>query len=224
MYVTICQLVLHENLFYATREVGRLYETGRYLHNYGLTFALGLVTAPYFNNSAVPRYAEDLATLNEQNIYVLPAKPLTVAFELTTFKYADNRYHVQMEQSSRNTPTFGRAKELAVGSLFEFFILSDQAMNVPKWIRLGKWMSKAAVQIIWQEELKGVQGGSFTSAMPVNPVDLPAETRLLTYDLIAMPPVSLLDHAHLAGPHYRLADGRCVAAGLAYRVMGEKLQ
>ena len=33
-----------------------------------------------------------------------------------------------------------------------------------------------------------------------------------------MPPVSLLDHAYLAGPHYKLADGRCVAAGLAYRV------
>lgn len=30
-------------------------------------------------------------------------------------------------------------------------------------------------------------------------------------------PVSLLDHAHLAGPHYKLADGRCVAAGVAYR-------
>jgi hypothetical protein len=32
-----------------------------------------------------------------------------------------------------------------------------------------------------------------------------------------MPPVSLLDHAHLIGPHYRLNDGRCMPAGLAYR-------
>jgi CRISPR-associated protein Csc1 len=220
MYVTICQLVLHENLFYATREVGRLYETGRYLHNYGLTFALGLATASYFNNSAVPRYAEDLLTLNAQGIYVLPAKPLSVEFELTTFKYADNRYHVQMEQSSRNTPTFGRAKELATGSRFEFFILSDQALTMPKWIRLGKWMSKAAVETIRQEEAKGVQTGSFTSTTPINPLDLPPETRLLTYDIISMPPVSLLDHANLAGPHYRLADGRCVAAGVAYRAPG----
>jgi len=217
MYVTICQLVLHENLFYATREVGRLYETGRYLHNYGLTFALGLVTTPYFNSSGVPRYTEDLAPLNGQNIYVLPAKPVAVEFELTTFKYADNRYHVQMEQSSRNTPTFGRAKELATGSVFEFFMLSDQALTIPKWIRLGKWMSKAAVEVTHQEAIKGVQSGSFISATPVNPIDLLPETRLLTYDLISMPPVSLLDHAHLAGPHYRLADGRCVAAGVAYR-------
>ena len=39
----LCRLVLHENLYYATREVGRLYETGRCLHNYALTYALGFV-------------------------------------------------------------------------------------------------------------------------------------------------------------------------------------
>jgi len=43
------RLVLHESLFFATREIGRLYETGRYLHNYALTYALGLATSPYFH-------------------------------------------------------------------------------------------------------------------------------------------------------------------------------
>jgi CRISPR-associated protein Csc1 len=228
MYITTCQLVLHENLFYATREVGRLYETGRYLHNYGLTYALGLAVAPYCNRSTTPAYGEDFAALNAQGIYVLPAKPVAVSFQLTTFKYADNRYHVQMTQSSRNTPTFGRAKELATGSRFEFMILSQAPIQVPKWVRLGKWLSKAAVQVNSQQEVKRVASGPFTSATPVNPVDLPTETRLLTYDLITMPPVSLLDHAQLAGPHYQLAGahwaGRCVAAGVAYRVTGERLQ
>ncbi|MEZ4622718.1 MAG: type I-D CRISPR-associated protein Cas5/Csc1 [Caldilineaceae bacterium] len=73
MHVTICHLTLHENLFYATREIGRLYETGRYLHNYGLTYALGFVVAPYFNATALPRYAEDFRTLNERACYVTPA-------------------------------------------------------------------------------------------------------------------------------------------------------
>ena len=67
-------------------------------------------------------------------------------------------------------------------------------------------------------EIKAHKQGDFTSAFPLNPLDLPPQTRLLTYDLISMPPVSLLDHAQLAGPHYKLADGRCLAAGLAYRV------
>ena len=218
MVITTCQITLHENLFYATREIGRLYETGRYLHNYGLTYALELVVAPYFNANALPRYAEDLGTLNVQEIYVTPARPLTVAFELNTFKYADNRYRVKMELGSRNTPSFGRAKELATGSTFQFAILSNKPMaRIPHWIRLGKWMSKAEVTTT-QEEIKAHKQGDFTSAFPLNPLDLPPQTRLLTYDLISMPPVSLLDHAQLAGPHYKLADGRCLAAGLAYRV------
>ncbi len=221
MLVTQCRLTLHENLFYATREVGRLYETGRYLHNYGLTYALGLAIAPYFNLAAVPNYAADLSILNQQ-CYVTPARPIAVEFELNTFKYADNRYRVKMEPGSRNTPSFGRAKELATGSSFEFAIMSTGRIRLPRWIRLGKWMSKAEVQLKQEEEVTTPREGEFISAFPLNPLDLPAETRLLTYDLITMPPVSLLDHAHLSGPYYRLADGRAIPAGLAYRFPAQR--
>lgn len=217
MHVTICRLTLHENLFYATREIGRLYETGRYLHNYGLTYGLGFAVAPYFNATASPRYAEDLSAINELQCYITPARPLEVSFELNTFKYADNRYRVKMELGKRNTPSFGRAKELAVGSKFEFAILSSGRLAIPTWVRLGKWMSKAAVEINREETVDKVNTSDFTSAFPLNPLDLPAETRLLTYDLISMPPVSLLDNVRLSGPHYRLADKRCIPAGLAYR-------
>jgi len=223
MHVTICRLTLHENLFYATREIGRLYETGRYLHNYGLTYALEFAVAPYFNTTALPRYAEDLGALNQQEVYVTPAQPIAVAFELNTFKYADNRYRVKMELSSRNTPSFGRAKELATGSTFQFVILCNKPMRkMPTWIRLGKWMSKAAVEITHEETIDKVNTGEFTSAFPLNPLDLPPETRLLTYDLISMPPVSLLDNVQLTGAYYRMSAQRksCIPAGLAYRFPG----
>ncbi len=216
MHITRCRLRLHENLFYATREIGRLYETGRYLHNYGLTYALGLATSTYFNRDGLPRYAEELSVLNDQQRYVTPARPLSVTFELNTFKYADNRYRVKMELGSRNTPSFGRAKELAVGSEFEFTVFSAKTWQPPKWIRLGKWMSKAAVEVIHTEEVSEVRKGEFMAAVPVNPLDLPSDCHLLAYDLISMPPVSLLDNAQLAGPHYRLAKGTCFPAHLAY--------
>jgi CRISPR-associated protein Csc1 len=217
MYVTCCRLTLHENVFYATREIGRLYETGRYLHNYGLAYALGLVNAPYNNATAVPRYQEDLALLNQQQIYVTPAKPLHVTFDLNTFKYADNRYRVKMEQSSRNTPTFGRAKELAVGSSFELLIISAAIPRLPRWVRLGKWMSKAALQVVSQEAVDIVQSATFASAAALNPLDMPPNVQVLAYDLISMPPVSLLDQVQLVGEHYHLADGRRLPADLAFR-------
>jgi len=217
MYVTRCRLVLHENLFYATREIGRLYETGRYLHNYSLTYALGFAVAPYFNASAAPRYAEDLVPLNSQNIYVMPARPVEVTFDLNTFKYADNRYRVKMEPSGRNTPSYGRAKELAVGSVFEFAIISNSVPSLPRWIRLGKWMSKAALQVVEQLTVKVRARGIFTCTWPINPLDLTRETEVLAFDLISMPPVSLLDHVQLSGWHLHLSDGSYVPDGLAYR-------
>lgn len=217
MHVTRCRLVLQENLFYATREIGRLYETGRYLHNYGLTYALGFAVAPYFNASAVPRYAEDLTPLNDQKVYVTPARPIEVSFDLNTFKYADNRYRVKMEPSGRNTPSFGRAKELAVGSVFEFAVFSGSTPLLPRWIRLGKWMSKAALQVMDQLDVKDRARGGFTCRWPINPLDLSAEVEVLTYDLISMPPVSLLDNVQLSGWYLQLSDGSCMPDDLAYR-------
>ncbi|NJN82982.1 MAG: type I-D CRISPR-associated protein Cas5/Csc1 [Caldilineaceae bacterium] len=210
MEITICRITLHENLFYSTREIGRLYETGRYLHNYGLSYALGLSVSAYFNDGAIPRYQEELPELNDQLIYVTPAKPLAVAYQLNTFKYADNRYRVKMELSSRNTPSFGRAKELAVGSTFEFAVISRHEWQAPCWIRLGKWMSKAAVEVVSRETISKASYGEFLAEFPINPLDLPSDCQPITYDLVSMPPASLLDNAQLRGRHYRLSEKRCI--------------
>lgn len=220
MFVTICNLTLHENLFYATREIGRLYETGRYLHNYGLTYALGFAVAPYFNNSAIPRYPEDLSALNEQEVYVTPARPKNITFELNTFKYADNRYRVKMELGQRNTPSFGRAKEIAVGSTFEFAVISAKPMIKNRWIRLGKWMSKAWVEAYPEVEVDKAREGKVVGSFPINPLDISAETKLQTYDLISMPPVSLLDNVHFTGPYCQIEVNKkqyILPTDLAYR-------
>src|SRR5829696_3483226 len=111
MHIYRCRIMLHEPLFFATREIGRLYETGRYLHNYALTYALGLVQSPWFHAEQVPHYADDLVPLHDI-CYVTPAAPAQVTFQLATFKYGEELLHVEMEQASRNTPSFGRAKEL----------------------------------------------------------------------------------------------------------------
>src|SRR5260370_17773862 len=92
MFVTVYHLELHDFLFYASREMGRLYETEKYLHNYGLTYALGLAKAPYANLVQVPRYQEDLQVLNEQGIYVTPPYPLHYSFSFSTFTMANVNY------------------------------------------------------------------------------------------------------------------------------------
>src|SRR5436305_5825248 len=193
MFITVCHLTLHDFLFYASREMGRLYETEKYLHNYGLTYALGLVKSPFSNVAQVPRYQEDLSVLNQQGVYVTPAHPLHYSFAFNTFKMANVNYYNFTPQISTNQAVFGRAKELAPLSTFEFFVLSEQEVKLPTWIRLGKWMAKAHVEVRVRMQAR-IKEGSYQADGAINPLDnslLPENC-----NIIAMAPASLIASAY----------------------------
>ncbi|MFM5956386.1 MAG: type I-D CRISPR-associated protein Cas5/Csc1, partial [Dolichospermum sp.] len=63
VHIYSCQLELHDSLYYATREIGRLYESEPVIHNYALCYALGLVNSDsyrYFCSEQIPQYQEHL--------------------------------------------------------------------------------------------------------------------------------------------------------------------
>jgi len=221
MQITRCRLILHDTVFFATREIGTLYETERYLHNYALSYALfndSILRVPYFWASYRPHYPEDLNKLNERGIYVTPGRPVHASFLLITWKIAQVSYYRKSEQfGGKNFPTnFGRAKELAPESEFEFFVLHREPITLPRWIRLGKWASKAMVVA---SEILEVQPkkGEFISMSPLNPLDLPESLIPIIYDVISMPPVSLLNNARFDGEYYTLDKETFLPAGLCYR-------
>ena len=210
-----CQIELHDSLYFATREIGRLYETEPIIHNYALCYALGLVdsntystTVPeehsyrYFCPEQIPKYEQHLTPLNQQGIYVTPARSLSHASTLNTWKYANNNYHVEMEKTQRNIPSFGRAKEIAPESEFEFFIISEIPLKLAKWIRLGKWMSKAELK---SEEITQVErkNGDFICSYPLNPLDVMFSHQVISYDVVNMPPVSLIKNVKINGQYYQ---------------------
>lgn len=226
-----CRLELHDSLYFATREIGRLYETEPILHNYALCYALGLVDSEqyattvaeehqyrYFCSEQMPKYKEHLTPLNEREIYVTPGRSLSHTSVLNTWKYANNNYHVKTQKTQKNIPSFGRAKEIAPESQFEFFIISKQSLELPqwKWIRLGKWMSKA--QVIF-EQLSPVklQQGLFTCTHPLNPLDVMFTNQVFSYDVINMPPVSLIRNSQIQGQYYAVAKDLKIPANLEYR-------
>jgi CRISPR-associated protein Csc1 len=231
-----CTIELHDNLYYATREIGRLYETEPILHNYALCYALGLVDSDrhstqvpeeheyrYFCPEQVPKYEEHLTPLNQQGIYVTPAKAVHHAAVLHTWKYANNNYHVEMEKTQKNIPSFGRAKEIAAESQFECFVISDRAIQLPRWIRLGKWMSKAEVSLEEFEEFDTVTK-DFICEHPLNPLDVMFSHQVVSYDTLNMPPVSLIRNVRfLNGSHYRIKQGNqffALPANMQYRFSG----
>ncbi len=106
-----CTLELHDSLYFATREIGRLYETEPILHNYALCYALGLVDSDrhsttvleehsyrYFCLEQVPKYEEHLTALNQQGIYVTPARAVHHTAVLSTWKYANNNYTLRWKR------------------------------------------------------------------------------------------------------------------------------
>jgi CRISPR-associated protein Csc1 len=212
MHTYRCRLTMHEPLFFATREAGRLYETGRYLHNYSLTYAFGLVQSPWFHAEQVPHYAQDLAPLREA-MYVTPAEPERITFQLATFKYGEEQLHVEMLQAERNTPSFGRAKELAPESTFRCYVLSAELLKLPRWIRLGKWHSKALVETEAIEVRR--RSGDYVAAGPLNPLDMPPGA-LRAFDIVSMPPSSLVANARCSGDYYEVERGVGLPIGLAY--------
>lgn len=215
MFIYRCQLELHDSLYFATREIGRLYETEPIIHNYALCYALGLVDSEiysttvaeehsyrYFCPEQVPKYEEHLTPLNQQGIYITPARSIKHSAILNTWKYANNNYHVEMEKTQKNIPSFGRAKEIAPESQFEFFVISQKQIKLPRWVRLGKWMSKAEVTFAELPKSKTMEG-LFTCKYPLNPLDVMFTHQVISYDVVNMPPVSLIQNVQMRGQYYQ---------------------
>ncbi len=223
MQVTRCNLILHDSLYYATREMGRLYETEKVIHNWALTYALGFIHKPYRSFDSVPTYKEDLIPINQAGVYVTPAKPLHYDYVISTFKLADNRHRPFSTVSNTrkkelgitvtNKPSFGKAKELAPESEFEFYIVGELPDQIPKWIRLGLWMSKVRVEVESVESSLKPKQGTFTCSHLLNPIDLSVLPEL--YDLISMPPVSLLQNARFNGEYVEFGNV-CLPTSMAY--------
>lgn len=218
-----CTLTLHDNVFFATREMGILYETEKYLHNWALSFALFTVEyipQPYRLQGELaqkPTYLDasaeqNLLYLNQAGIYVFPGQPITWSYQINTFKASQVAYYGKSKQfgdkgADKNYPiNYGRAKELAVGSLYHTYIIAPDNVKIKRWIRLGKWAAKIHVKVIKiPDSIIKIKSGEFVCSHPLNPLDLPVNTQLLLYNRIVMPPVSLVSQAQLHGEHLVVA-------------------
>lgn len=223
MVLYLCHLALHDNVFFASYEMGILYETEKYLHNWALSFAL-------FEVSHIPKlyclkgemakrpgYLEadneqNLLLLNKAGIYVFPALPLLWSHRISTFKaspvaYRDHPKKLGQKGAERNYPSYGKVKELTVGSRYRTYIIAPETVQIPRWIRLGKWASKIRVDAQPVPDVAIKAGtGEFICKHPLNPIDLPKSTQLLLYDRIVMPPVSLLRQAQLSGDYWEIIE------------------
>ena len=232
MHIYRCEFELMENLFFASREVNNFFQTEPAIGNYALAYALGLCHANYHNDGEIT-YANDLGVLNRAGIYVTPGtlteKP---RFTVVQFNALSDSYWFQMEQNAisvnrqrifddrlrtrpANFPQIGRFKLLSIGNRGVFYVVSQDAIKLPRYIRLGKFMSKAKISAR-KQGYREVQEDRQIFPFHLNPNDLPPETKVGMFDLLNIRPTPLIRNVQLSGIFYHLTDDTFLPAGMRF--------
>jgi CRISPR-associated protein Csc1 len=119
--------------------------------------------------------------------------------------------------AAESRPQFGRIRFLAIGNRGVGYVLSREPITLPRYVRLGKFMSKARVAV---DEMQTEEMEREDVIIPflLNPADLPPDTTLTVFDLISVPPTPLVRNARLSGRFYRVQDGTLLPAGMRFGV------
>ena len=192
----------------AAREIGRLVETGSYISNTSLYYALGISNSQYAETRGKPDYINQ--TEDEKDIYVAPARPVNETKYtnlLTTVsgnKYAELNLSAQdpdNEVADMNFPKKGTEKVLTSENKFETFILSEEELNLPRYFRLGKKRGKCSLTV--EEVEVEEKNGEFTTSHPIGAYDTEMTPKgdLLTRKIR---PAPLILQARYEGPYYEL--------------------
>lgn len=226
MFVYRLELTLHEKVFFASREIDELFQTEPVLGNYALTYALGLAMTPYrlSEREDRPYYREDFSVLNDTGIYVTPGTPLDApTLEVERFNGMVESYWYKMANNAvvsdlavrlegarapvTNFPQKGRLRMLSRGNRFVCYVFAREALTLPRYIRLGKFLGKTRVTVTheWQDPPTQTARAVHVDAF-LNPLDLSVETELGYYDFFNLPPVPLIRNAQLSGRMYALDD------------------
>jgi CRISPR-associated protein Csc1 len=237
MHIYPADLRLHEHTFFASREIGTLYESEPLVGNYALTYALGLCQSPYRLEAKAsgPRYRLDFAPLNEAGLYLTPAGFSRLNLALTQFNGQVDSYYFRFEQNAiaasratvraMNFPQSGRIRMLGLGSQARFYLLDrDHLIEKGKgprllpYIRLGKFMSKARLE--WGEKIVPdlVKRDRLDVACLLNAADLPDPSALLAFSSYNIHPAPVLRDVVMRGEFWQVAKANFLPVGMQYGV------
>lgn len=216
-------LELLDYVFYATTERGKVYETGAFIHNYALAYALGLVrgeTYTYAQLKQSPQYQAELTPLNGQ-VYLTPGTPQCIAHRLVQWNTIPERYAFPGKAPSIGYPDWGFARVLRPGCKFRFYALVHQPASLPDApalhdliagrpvrVRLGKFPGKARLRLEAADKVKE-KNGPFQVNTLLNWRDTeldPSVCDVLSGSL----PTRLIHHARLNGAFYEAHFGEDV--------------
>lgn len=226
----LIELWCAEPIFFASRELSDTYYTEATLGNYALAYALSWARSPYRlrgEDTCKPRYIEHLTPINA-DCYVLPAWPVNqqISFRFERFNglsdaywYAmtNNRVATAREDLSilrggtkpntfrpSNFPQTGRLRVIERNNRFQTLVFGEN--QLPEYIRVGKFMSKVRVDIIKELEIIPQPVGNYSGNTYLNSADIPSSLQLIAFDVISIPPVSLLKNLNFYGEAWQIGN------------------
>ena len=239
----VVELWCAEPVFFASRELSDTYYTENTIGNYALSYALGWARSPYrLQGKATgrPTYLEDLVPLAGQK-YILPAWPVadSASFRFERFNALSDSYWYAMTNNrvaiaredlplmrtlrrtgkkprsyrASNFPQTGKLRLIERGSRFRTIVFGDMAL--PEYVRVGKFMSKVRVDIVEQVAVSALPVGEYICRTYLNSADLPRATELVSFDLISIPPASLLKNLRFRGRAWQVGS-YVLPAGLSF--------
>lgn len=206
---------LLDYVFYATTERGKVYETGRFIHNYALAYALRLAQGDTYTYAQIvqqPHYEEELLPLNGR-LYLTPAAPERVAHRLVQWNTLRETYAFPKKAESLGYPDWGFAHMLRPGSRFTSYLLVHDPGSLPESpalrnllegrktrVRLGKFTGKACLSPEAAQKVR-IGQGDFTANALLNWRDVEADP--VVCDVVAEGlPTRLIAQARFAGEFY----------------------
>jgi CRISPR-associated protein Csc1 len=103
-----------------------------------------------------------------------------------------------------NFPQTGRIRMIDRGNRFQTLVFGDR--ELPEYFRIGKFRSKIRLSVLKQSQLVSLPVGDYTSQALLNTADLPPDLTLLAFDLISIPPVSLIKNLRFRGAAWQIGD------------------
>jgi CRISPR-associated protein Csc1 len=196
-----CDITLQDYLFFATTERGKVAETGPFIHNYALTYALGWAISPWRNEEQKPHYREELAQVGRR--YVTPAKLVRGSYVLNQYNTMSESYHLGKAQSI-GYPDWGFIKCFRPGTTFRFYVISAGEVQFPHFFRLGKFMAKTVLSTAAAQKIEQHAEWTERHEKGTHPLlnwnDLLPSARPAIYDILATAlPTRLVDNPNFTG-------------------------
>ncbi len=214
--VFLLRITVHDFYRYASRELGRISETAPYVHNTALSYAVNRLSPIHrVATDLIPHYEDDFP---QMRIYVTPAAMwggARPAVGSSTVKFGWSPDRAALTQNAVNTATQVTEVESRVfPALITYMsyqpLTTFRAYSIggapPPVVRIGKKEPPARVISEGLSDVK-LRRGVFRPDHPVNPTDLPRETRVIRAELYDLRPCPLLLDAELDGPHLVGRDG-----------------